>query len=114
MDIKETLSNRLHNLLEEYNMSQAELSKRSAVTEATISNFLNCKQLPKLEVVSKIADVLNVSVDYLLGKTNIRKTINEPIEIAANMGDKADLSEMSEKDKQFILDMIERLKGKKD
>lgn len=114
MDIKETLSNRLHNLLEEYNMSQAELSKRSAVTEATISNFLNCKQLPKLEVVSKIADVLNVSVDYLLGKTNIRDTINEPIEIAANMGDKADLSDMTDKDKQFILDMIERLKGNKD
>lgn len=112
MDIKENLSDRLHNLLEEYNMSQAELSKRAAVTEATISNFLNCKQLPKLEVVSKIADVLNVSVDYLLGKTNIRKTINETIEIAANMRDKADLSEMSENDKQFILDMIERLKGK--
>lgn len=111
MDIKETLSNRLHNLLEEYNMSQAELSKRSAVTEATISNFLNCKQLPKLEVVSKIADVLNVSVDYLLGKTNIRETINEPIVIAASTEDNVDLSELTEKGKEYIRDLVERMKN---
>lgn len=73
MNIKEILSIRLRNLLDEKQMSQSELSKKSTVTEATISNFLNCKQLPKLEVVSKIADVLGVSVDFLLGRTDIPK-----------------------------------------
>lgn len=76
-DIKTILAKRLKMLLEDYDMTQFELSKRSNVTEATISNFLNCKQLPKLEVVSKIADVLNVSVDYLLGRTNIQTTIEK-------------------------------------
>lgn len=74
MDIKETLSIRLRKLLAENNMTQYELSKKSTVTEATISNFLNCKQLPKLEVVSKIADVFGVSVDYLLGRSDIKFT----------------------------------------
>lgn len=73
MDIKEILAIRLRNILEEKNMTQYELSKKSTVTEATISNFINCKQLPKLEVVSKISDVLGVSVDYLLGKSDFKK-----------------------------------------
>ena len=60
-----------------------------------------------------MAEIFNVTTDYLLG-LNEERTINEPIEISANMGYKADLSEMSEKDKHFILDMINRLKGKSD
>lgn len=114
MDIKEILSERLHNLLEELDMSQAELSKRSSVTEATISNFLNCKQLPKLEVVSKIADVLNVSVDYLLGKTNVRQIASDTMQIAASTKNGIDLSDISDEDKNTIMNIIKmaRKKGK--
>lgn len=114
MDIKEILSERLHNLLEELDMSQAELSKRSSVTEATISNFLNCKQLPKLEVVSKIADVLDVSVDYLLGKTNVRQIANDSMQIAASTKNGIDLSDICDEDKDTIMNIVRmaRKKGK--
>lgn len=117
-DIKTNLSKRLKNILEEKNMTQLELSKRSTVTEATISNFLNCKQLPKLEVVSKIADVLNVSVDYLLGRTNIRfsqkevaKNNEEKIIIAANSD--VDLSDFDDDEKEFITNFIKMMRSKK-
>lgn len=63
---------RLKNLLEELNIKQNELAQKSQVTEATISNYISGKQLPKLGVVERIADTLNVSVDYLLGKSDIR------------------------------------------
>lgn len=63
---------RLKKLLEELNIKQNELAQKSQVTEATISNYISGKQLPKLGVVERIADTLNVSVDYLLGKSDIR------------------------------------------
>lgn len=63
---------RLKKLLEELDIKQNELAEKTGITEATISNYINAKQLPKLGVVEKIADILGVSVDYLLGKTDVR------------------------------------------
>lgn len=73
---------RLRNLLEELDIKQNELAKKAQVTEATISNYITGKQLPKLGVVEKISDILGVSVDYLLGKTDIKNySNNEKINI---------------------------------
>ena len=66
---------RLIQLLDEKQMTQRDLSLKSNVTEATISNYINAKQLPKLGVVEKIADALDVSVDYLLGRSEYRKPV---------------------------------------
>lgn len=63
---------RLKNLIDELDIKQNELAQKAGITEATISNYINAKQLPKLGVVEKLADVLGVSVDYLLGKTDIK------------------------------------------
>lgn len=65
---------RLKNLIDELDIKQNELAQKAGITEATISNYINAKQLPKLGVVEKLADVLGVSVDYLLGKTDIRNS----------------------------------------
>ncbi len=63
---------RLKEVLEEKDVKQSELAKRTGITEATISNYISNKQLPKLGVVEKIADTLNISVDYLLGLSDIK------------------------------------------
>ena len=89
------------------NISQSELGQLIGVSGQTILNWENNIFEPKIEHLIKLADYFNVSVDEILGRT-----INEPIEIAASMKDKADLSQMSDKDKAYILDLIERLKGK--
>lgn len=102
---------KLKMLREEHNMLQSELAKLLNLGASSISMYEKDERDPDTDTLKRIAEIFNVSTDYLLG-LNEERTINEPIEIAANMGDKADLSEMSEKDKQFILDMIERLKGK--
>ena len=104
---------KLKMLREENNMLQSELAKLLNLGASSISMYEKDERDPDTDTLKRIAEIFNVSTDYLLG-LNEERTINEPIEIAANMGDKADLSEMTEKDKQFILDMIERLKGKKD
>ncbi|MBS4534472.1 helix-turn-helix domain-containing protein [Clostridium sp. D2Q-14] len=61
---------RLQTLLEERNMNQKELAKQSGVTEVTISRYINGSRKPRIEIVNKLAEVLNTTTDYLLGRTD--------------------------------------------
>lgn len=66
----EIFKKRLIALLENIDISQRELAKRVGVQEATISRYVNGERKPTSEILSKIADALNVSSDYLLGRTD--------------------------------------------
>lgn len=63
----EKFSYRLIVLMEEFNMTQIQLAKQIGTSNVTISRYLNCERLPRLDVITRIASVFNVSVDYLLG-----------------------------------------------
>ena len=71
----EKFSYRLTVLLDENNMTQTQLAKKIGTSNVTICRYLTCERIPRLDVVTKIASVFNVSLDYLLGLTN-DKTIN--------------------------------------
>ena len=49
-------------------LSQVELAKMVGVTKQSISNWENENIQPSIEMLSKLADVLTVSVDFLLEK----------------------------------------------
>lgn len=69
------IGNRLRILLEDNNMSQAELAKKMNTTTATISRYITGKRQPKGEVVAKMASLLNTSSDYILtGETDLNTT----------------------------------------
>jgi transcriptional regulator with XRE-family HTH domain len=55
----------LRYLLESRGASQKWLAEKALTTEATISRYLSGKNQPEIEIVTKIARVLNVSMDYL-------------------------------------------------
>ena len=98
---------RLKNLIDELDIKQNELAQKAGITEATISNYINAKQLPKLGVVEKLADVLGVSVDYLLGKTDIRnpgKQIDDVLNEAMIGMSKEEYEKLSETQKKQIRD----------
>lgn len=61
---------RLQSLLEEKEMSQRELAELAEVTEVTISRYINGNRKPRIEIINKIAEVLNTTTDYLLGRTD--------------------------------------------
>lgn len=54
-------------LIEETGITQREFAEKIGVTEVTISRYLSGERSPRIEIVSKIADFFNVTVDYLLG-----------------------------------------------
>ena len=63
----EDFSYRLTVLLDENNMKQTELANKIGTSNVTICRYLNGERTPRLDVVSRIANVFQVSLDYLLG-----------------------------------------------
>lgn len=63
----EKFSYRLNVLLDESNMTQTQLAKIIGTSNVTICRYLTCERIPRLDVITKIASVFNISVDYLLG-----------------------------------------------
>ena len=58
-------------------MSQAELSRMLGINSATLSRFMSGKTVTiTSENLVKIADIFNVSTDYLLGRTDIKDRMN--------------------------------------
>lgn len=81
-------------------MSQAALGKIIGTSGDVIGRYERGDITPSIEVVSKIADALEVSIDYLIGKTNLmldKEAVDRLVKIA----------ELNDDNKSFILNMID-------
>lgn len=68
MKIEQTMFiRRLTELMEEKDLTQIELANQVGITNVTISRYLSGERKPRIEIVTKLAEVLNTTVDYLLG-----------------------------------------------
>jgi transcriptional regulator with XRE-family HTH domain len=70
---------RLKELRKEKKLSQEELGEVINVSGRTISYFEAGERTPSPEILSKLADIFKVSVDYLLGRTSLRSDDAEQI-----------------------------------
>lgn len=61
---------RLTALRQDKRISQNELAKKTGLTRQAISLYETGKREPNLAVINRLADFFNVSVDYLLGRTD--------------------------------------------
>lgn len=61
---------RLKDLREDNDLTQEELSKKLNITRSALSNYEVGSREPSYDLLIKIADYFNVSLDYLLGRTN--------------------------------------------
>lgn len=57
------------------NVSNKDLSQNVGVSSGNISDWKSGRSKPNIDTIIKIADYLDVSVDYLLGRTD-RKEVN--------------------------------------
>lgn len=62
---------RITDLRKEKKISQEELAKKIGVHQNVIGRYERGEVKPSLEIASAIADVFNVSLDYLTGKTEL-------------------------------------------
>lgn len=64
--------NILRQLREEKELSQVELAKKLNITSQSLSQYELSKRMPDIEMVNRLADFFNVSVDYLLGRIDVK------------------------------------------
>ena len=89
--------------------TQTELAKRAGITSSALSQIESGERYPSTIVLTKLAKVLSVSVDYLLGE----KKEDDLSSILHNEKIKALFSsfkDLSADDKDIILKQIEWLK----
>lgn len=68
-----TLGTRLKSLREGKELTQVELASMIHVNRATLANWEIDRATPDADTLQQLADVFGVSVDYLLGRTDIRE-----------------------------------------
>ena len=81
-------------------ISQAELGKMIGTSGDVIGRYEREDITPSIEAVAKIADALEVSVDYLIGKTKMEVDTD-------TMRRLEDISTLSDENKKFVLNMID-------
>ena len=73
-ETKRRFATNLNELLAEKEKSQKELAQETNIKESSISDYRNGNSEPKITSVNSIAKSLGVSVDYLLGNTDVKST----------------------------------------
>lgn len=66
------LGERLRDLREEFNYDQKDLGRKLHITASAYGYYEQERNEPPLETLVKIAEIYNVSTDYLLGLSDIR------------------------------------------
>lgn len=99
--------NRIKFLREEKNIYQKDLAKLLGVSIPAINYYENEKRSLDTKSASILADFFGVSIDYLLGKTNIRnpeEQIDDVLNEAMIGMSKSDYKKLTETQKKQIRD----------
>lgn len=93
----ETIAQRISRARRHLNINQKELAQKANITEASLSRYENGIREPKSAVITRLAEALEVSTDYLLGLSEDRTY------------EDSDISNKSEKDIKVILENAEKM-----
>ncbi|MBM6833874.1 helix-turn-helix domain-containing protein [Megamonas hypermegale] len=70
------IGNRIRELREKNDINQQDLARYLKVAKSTLSQYETGSRIPNDDIKKAIAEKFNVSVDYLLGLTDIPETID--------------------------------------
>ncbi|WP_300347603.1 helix-turn-helix transcriptional regulator [Clostridium sp.] len=110
------LGNRIKSLREERNLKQIDLASYLNIGRSTLSQYESNKRVPSDEIKNKLADYFNVSLDYLMGKSDIKESVDQLLKyksttIALHNSNGID-DELPDEAKKEIEDFIEYVKHK--
>jgi len=103
-----TFGERLRQLREEKGLNQLELSSILKVSNSTLSLYESGNRKPDYEILINLAIFFDVSSDYLLGISNIRKPVKDNSQTYISL----DISGLPEEAVKQISDYAEFIKDK--
>ncbi|ABR48765.1 helix-turn-helix domain protein [Alkaliphilus metalliredigens QYMF] len=98
---------RIRELRQELGMTQEELGRKINQTKSNVSKYETGTLEPNIQTLNLLSDIFDVSIDYLVGKSNIKKQDAcigaEMHELMNNLGN---LSEESKKELEKYVQLL--------
>lgn len=102
------ISIRLRQLRDEKKMTQQEVADSLDVDRTTYTKYESGKSTPDANMLQKIAAFYDVSVDYILGRTNVRNSNNTdedfPEDVIVLM---RSVSKLTDKQKEIVKRLVQ-------
>lgn len=100
---------RLKNLRENAELTQEELAKKLNIVKSNISMYESGTRIPNAEILEELSGIFGVSIDYLLGKTDVKQYENPyDDELEQVLFSKA--KELTDDEKKAVLGVINAIK----
>ena len=105
-----SVSDRIKSRRTELGVTQTELARVAKLTPAAISQFESGARKPSFDAISKLATALKITTDYLLGRKRpeYENILADPKVSVMFRG----IMELSEKDKESMLEFYDFLKSR--
>lgn len=107
------IGERIAELRKDLGLKQKDIAQELNVAVSTVSNYETDSHEPDLTNLCKMADMLQVSTDYLLGRTDLTisiNSLNEQITPSMSKAQMLDiLSQFSEEDNAYLAKTIRLL-----
>lgn len=103
---------RLKELRKQANLTQVELAKRLGIGQSSYADWERGKKKPTQENLVKISQVLNVSIDYLVGTSDegVKEDELDNVELLFRMNSKGLTEEEKEIFKKELIEFMEERK----
>ncbi len=98
----------LKKLRQEKNLTQEELAVKINSSRSNIANYENNNNMPSVEILDRLSEIFDVSVDYLLGKSETIKLSDEDINFIQG------IKKLSETEKEIIRNTMDAFLGKQE
>ena len=105
----QTLPNRLKSLRQESGLLQKHIAEQLNITTSAYGYYEQGKRIPDSNTLDKLAQIFNVSTDYILGRTDVKQSSNTEQKIFLSKKDKKDIAKDLEQFKQELLECEELL-----
>ena len=100
--------NRIKILRDELKMTQQELADKLGGAKSSVAMYENEERKPSLEILIKLSEIFDCSIDYILAKTDIRKNETQDPLGLAQIGFSIDsYNPPTDKQKEQIRDLLE-------
>lgn len=99
---------RIRNLREDHDIKQSDIAKRLHITQPQYQLYESGKRQIPVDILIKLSDIYDVSVDYLIERTNSKKPYPPTME-AASKRFLTYFSRLNQENKDYILGEMVKL-----
>jgi len=102
-----TFGKRIQELREEMNITRKTLAEKMNISYSSMSKYETDERFPEKDMLVQFADFFDVSIDYIIGRSNTRKENDIKIALSSLSTDGLD-----DEDIKMVKDIINKLKKK--